>query len=208
MAEASTSASADAGKRTSVNAGDDATRGRPYYEKLRNDLRLSITRKRELDTSMAAVESTIAKLESNYLEETSAAGNIIKGFDNYIKASGSASTSSGPGTATRRKGGVNDQDRIFSRSSVSWTARDSSPPPAGASGSGQGSLRGGGGGGGGEGSSMEANNSARETPNSVGVVTGGRHSTKNKKKATVDQEADGDVDERPSKRGKVSWGRD
>ena len=52
MAEASTSVSADAGKRAPVNAGDDATRGRPYYEKLRNDLRASIARKRELDTSM------------------------------------------------------------------------------------------------------------------------------------------------------------
>ena len=55
---------------------------------------------------------------------------------------------------------------------------------------------------------MGANNSARESPNSVGVVTGGRQSNKNKKKAAVDKAADGDADERPSKRGKVSWGRD
>lgn len=70
----------------------------------------------------AGIESAIAQFESNYLEETSAAGNIIRGFDNYIKASSTATTSTntGGGTATRRKGGISDADRIFSRSSVSW----------------------------------------------------------------------------------------
>ena len=68
------------------------------------------------------IESSIAAAESRYLEETSTVGNIVKGFDNYIKASSSTSTSTGPGTATRRKGGVSDADRIFSRSSASWSA--------------------------------------------------------------------------------------
>lgn len=75
-------------------------------------------------TAQATIENTIAGLENKYLEETNTAGNIIKGFDNYIKASTSATaSSSGPGTATRRKGGVSDQDRIFSRSSVSWAVQ-------------------------------------------------------------------------------------
>ena len=70
----------------------------------------------------AVIEAEIAQSEEEYLESTSAAGNIIKGFDNYIKASSSTTTSaSGPGTATRRKGGVVESDRIFSKSSVSWT---------------------------------------------------------------------------------------
>ena len=57
------------------------------------------------------------------MEET-VAGNIIKGFDNYIKGStaagGASATGGGGGTSTRRKGQVMDADRIFSRSSVSF----------------------------------------------------------------------------------------
>lgn len=107
-------------------AGDDSTRGRPYYEKLRKDLKQTLDKKRELDRNMSTLENTIARLESSYLEETSAAGNIIKGFDNYIKASTTASTattSASAGTATRRKGGISEQDKIFSRSSVPWSNR-------------------------------------------------------------------------------------
>lgn len=114
------------GTQALATAGDDATRGRPYYEKLRRDLKQILDKKRELDRTMSTLETTIARLESSYLEETSAAGNIIKGFDNYIKASTAASNatmSASAGTATRRKGGVSDQDRIFSRSSVSWSTR-------------------------------------------------------------------------------------
>ncbi len=65
------------------------------------------------------LEDNIYRLESQYLEETSA-GNIIKGFDNYIKGATSASTTSGVGTSTRRKGGITEADRIFSRSSASF----------------------------------------------------------------------------------------
>lgn len=101
---------------------EDATRGRPYYDKLRKDLKDILEKKRELNKTMANLESTIARAENAYLEETSAAGNIIKGFDNYIKASvaGGGASAAG-GTATRRKGGVSEQDRIFSKSSVSWS---------------------------------------------------------------------------------------
>ena len=76
----------------------------------------------------AALEANIARMENAYLEETPA-GNLVKGFDNYIKGS-SASTvtgsigglsSSGPGM--RRKAAINDQDRIFSRSAASVTVR-------------------------------------------------------------------------------------
>lgn len=46
-----------------------------------------------------------------YLEETQN-GNIVKGFDNYIK-----------GGVTRRKTVLNDADRIFSLSSLTYAAR-------------------------------------------------------------------------------------
>ena len=101
---------------------DDASRGRPYYDKLRKDLKETLEKKRELNKNMANLEATIARAEHTYLEETSAAGNIIKGFDNYIKASAGAGSSAAASTATRRKGGVNDQDKVFSNSSVSWNA--------------------------------------------------------------------------------------
>ena len=58
------------------------------------------------------------------MEETTA-GNIIKGFDNYIKGSsttgGGGGAGGGPGTSSRRRGGITDADRIFSNSSVSFS---------------------------------------------------------------------------------------
>lgn len=121
-----------------AHAAIDASRGMPYYEKLRRDLRDTLTKKRLLDQSLvciyrdkaigkatnlveqAQLEENILRVETSYLEETSA-GNIIKGFDNYIKGSTTTSMSgaTGPGTA-RRKVAVNDADRIFSRSSASY----------------------------------------------------------------------------------------
>jgi len=113
------------------NASADATRGLPYYEKLKRDLRETLHKKRLLDKTLASLEESIYRHEGTYLEETGA-GNIIKGFDNYIKGSSNTTGSltsgtMGGGTSTRRKGAVMETDRIFSRSSVSFS-RDSPPP--------------------------------------------------------------------------------
>ncbi|PUU82495.1 histone acetyltransferase subunit NuA4-domain-containing protein [Tuber borchii] len=84
--------------------------GMPYYEKIRKDLRDMIQRKRGLDKTLAVYEENIAKCELTYLEDTQN-GNIVKGFDNYIK-----------GTAARRRNNIGDADRIFSHSSLTSAA--------------------------------------------------------------------------------------
>ncbi|KAL1963371.1 hypothetical protein VTN77DRAFT_8387 [Rasamsonia byssochlamydoides] len=126
---------------TSSGTDQNQSRGIPYYEKLRRDLRDTLQKKRMMDKSMAQLEEQIYRFEQSYLEETSA-GNIIKGFDNYIKgasggstvgAGGLTITGSGGAGAARRKAQVSDQDRVFSRSSASFmrnlqSAQDSPAP--------------------------------------------------------------------------------
>ncbi|KAL9020965.1 MAG: hypothetical protein Q9185_001792 [Variospora sp. 1 TL-2023] len=74
---------------------DTNTRGIPYYEKLKRDLRETLQRKRLLDKNMVTLEDQIYRFEAAYLEETSSAGNIIRGFDNYIKGSALLGSSAG-----------------------------------------------------------------------------------------------------------------
>ncbi|KAF2808532.1 NuA4-domain-containing protein [Mytilinidion resinicola] len=174
----------------------DASAGMPYYEKLRRDLRETLQKKRQLDNSLATLEESIYKAETSYLEETSA-GNIIKGFDNYIKGSTGITTAggAGPGTSTRRKAMITEADRIFSRSSASFM-RDSPTP-----------------------------NSAQTTPSHAPTPTSsfpsGRessHPTPNgstsskavasKKKKAPEKDDDETDGKPPLKRGKITYGRD
>ncbi|KAF2797623.1 NuA4-domain-containing protein [Melanomma pulvis-pyrius CBS 109.77] len=171
------------------NVASDASRGMPYYERLRRDLRDSLSKKRQIDNSLAALEEHILRNETSYLEETSA-GNIIKGFDNYIKGATTTSTAGGPGTATRRKAPISDLDRIFSRSSNSFLREASTP------------------------ASVQTTPSLAPTPTSSfptressQPTSNGTNKTAmaNKKKKAPDDE---DTDSKPAKRGKITYGRD
>lgn len=92
--------------------------GRPYYESLRSTLRQTLDKKRKLDEQLAALEENIYKTEGAYLEETANSGNIVRGFDGWVKGVQIGSRSAVDGS--RRGGRVREEDRVFSRSSVSW----------------------------------------------------------------------------------------
>jgi len=91
--------------------------GRPYYESLRATLRQTLEKKRKLDDQLAALEEQIYKTEGTYLEETANSGNIVRGFDGWVKG-----VQVGERAADdRRRGRVREEDRVFSRSSMNWT---------------------------------------------------------------------------------------
>ncbi|KAG6897656.1 hypothetical protein C0992_012635 [Termitomyces sp. T32_za158] len=85
---------------------------RARYEALKNELKKALPKKRQADKQLATVEVQIYNLEATYLTETAAhsGGNIIQGFDGYLKNQ----------ATNRRKYEINDQDRLFSKSSMTY----------------------------------------------------------------------------------------
>ncbi|KAL8304097.1 hypothetical protein RB601_007420 [Gaeumannomyces tritici] len=88
----------------------------PYYEKSRQHLKELLAKKRQLEKQLALREDMIYQKETEYLENTPS-GNIITGFDNYTKATTGAA-------AQRRKTGLTESSRVFSRSSISYNANN------------------------------------------------------------------------------------
>ncbi|KAG8903596.1 hypothetical protein FRB99_002947 [Tulasnella sp. 403] len=80
------------------------------YEKAKNDLVAALNKKRVIDKSLAALEANLYNFEGSYLQDTATSGgNIIQGFDGYLKNN----------TSNRRKAELNlDNDRLFSNSST------------------------------------------------------------------------------------------
>ncbi|KAL2144420.1 hypothetical protein VTI28DRAFT_9157 [Corynascus sepedonium] len=95
-----------------TDAAASSTAGIPFYEQQRKQLKELILRRRALEKKLAAVEDHIAVKEADYLESTPG-GNIVIGFDNYVKGGNAAA-------AQRRKTGLTEQNKVFSRSSVSY----------------------------------------------------------------------------------------
>ncbi|KAI0697882.1 NuA4-domain-containing protein [Cytidiella melzeri] len=82
------------------------------YDAAKKDLMHALAKKRAADKQLAALEVQIYNLETSYLVDSAAhsGGNIIQGFDGYLK--------NPPGG--RRKYEVSEADRLFSNSSMSY----------------------------------------------------------------------------------------
>ncbi|KAI3342601.1 NuA4-domain-containing protein [Ustulina deusta] len=97
---------------TSSGAGANGDQpGFAHYDKQRQYLKELLQNRKLIERQLVAQEQSILQKETEYLEGTPY-GNIITGFDGYIKGS------SNP-TAQRKRNGLIDQNRIFSRSSIS-----------------------------------------------------------------------------------------
>ncbi|KAI1143459.1 NuA4-domain-containing protein [Hypoxylon sp. FL0543] len=96
------------------------------YNKQRQTLKELLAKRKQQDRQLAQLEQTIVDLEAKYLSNTRF-GNIVKGFDNYIKGTSSA--------AQRKQGELKEEDYIWSRSSLSYNSLhpDNTEPQSGIS---------------------------------------------------------------------------
>ncbi|ESZ99234.1 putative PWI domain mRNA processing protein [Sclerotinia borealis F-4128] len=120
------------GNHSKENHTADPTAGLPYYEKTRQQLKILLEQKRNLERHLALHEDAIFRKETEYLDETPQ-GNIINGFDGYAKGAGVGGVGrAGAGTG-RKSAAVGGTDRPFSGSSHSWKLNVDSPAQSGAS---------------------------------------------------------------------------
>ncbi|KAL7925018.1 histone acetyltransferase subunit NuA4 [Trichoderma austrokoningii] len=109
-------------KQTTTTRPGEAQPTMAEYKKAQARVRDLVDRRRQLERRLASMEESIAQKETAYLDSTPS-GNIITGFDNYMKGTSGAA-------AQRRKTGPAEQNRVFSRSSISYRPNngDSSAP--------------------------------------------------------------------------------
>ncbi|CAG7852220.1 SubName: Full=Uncharacterized protein {ECO:0000313/EMBL:CCA67639.1} [Serendipita indica DSM 11827] len=113
-ASGSTAPAANSEATTSAVAattGVDLSDPKTSYENAKKDLIQAIQRRKQLDKQLVQVETQIFNAEGQYIAETAGTGgNIIHGFENYLK---SASTN-------RKRVDVAEIDRVFSQSSITY----------------------------------------------------------------------------------------
>ncbi|KAL5482820.1 EAF6 [Sanghuangporus weigelae] len=82
------------------------------YDAARKELIQALQKKRLVDRQLAQLEVQIYNFEGSYLSETAqhSGGNIIQGFDGYLKTQ----------SVGRRRHEPTDADRVFSNSSLSY----------------------------------------------------------------------------------------
>ncbi|KAG6331122.1 hypothetical protein ID866_7966 [Astraeus odoratus] len=89
------------------------TEDKARYDKVKDELVKMLTKKRAADRELAQTELAIYNLETAYLTDTASTGNIVHGFDGYLKPT--------QGAAARRKHEIGEGDRWFSNSSGTWS---------------------------------------------------------------------------------------
>ncbi|KAF8327263.1 histone acetyltransferase subunit NuA4-domain-containing protein [Cantharellus anzutake] len=88
---------------------DTGMEAKMAYDSVRKELIQALTKKRGIDKSLATLELQLYNFEGTYLADTtSSGGNIITGFDSYLKTTGSG----------KKRHDVVEADRIFSNSSA------------------------------------------------------------------------------------------
>ncbi|EST09347.1 Histone H4 acetyltransferase, NuA4 complex, Eaf6 [Kalmanozyma brasiliensis GHG001] len=102
---------------TSVSVPGSLEEATQRYQSTKLAVRTGLANKRIIDRSLIDLESQIYLFEGSYLQSTSSSGgNIVKGFDAYLKNSSTGST----GRASAVVPEVPVEDRIFSLSSATY----------------------------------------------------------------------------------------
>lgn len=87
------------------------------YEELKKQLKEALEKKRQLDHDLTDLESQIYLYEGSYLNSTAlSGGNVIRGFDTYVKANVGAV----PGNRASGNPNSSSDDRMFSSSSATY----------------------------------------------------------------------------------------
>ncbi|KDN46987.1 NuA4-domain-containing protein [Tilletiaria anomala UBC 951] len=88
------------------------------YGSIKAQLKTSLARKRQMDKALIDLETQIYVFEGSYLSSTAASGgNIVKGFDSYLKTTNPNSASMAAIAGGKE---VLPEDRMFSASSATY----------------------------------------------------------------------------------------
>lgn len=116
-------AAAAASSSSGSNAPSSLEEANQRYQATKVALRTGLANKRLIDRSLIDLESQIYLFEGSYLQSTATSGgNIVKGFDAYLKNS-SSSSGGGRGSNANNAAALGDiplEDRIFSLSSATY----------------------------------------------------------------------------------------
>lgn len=86
------------------------------YDAIKAQLKEGLARKRQTDQDLTDLESQIYLYEGSYLNSTAlSGGNVIRGFDSYMKA---AALGTGTTRAPTASSSISNDDRMFSTSSA------------------------------------------------------------------------------------------
>ncbi|RIA95043.1 histone acetyltransferase subunit NuA4-domain-containing protein [Glomus cerebriforme] len=98
----------DVGEDISANNNAPPVVTRQKLEEVEAELKELLVRKKQVDKSLKTIENNIWNFEGSYLEETHSGGNLIRGFDSYLR----------PSTEKKKRIEITPEERLFSRSSV------------------------------------------------------------------------------------------